>query len=148
MESLAYKGGLEFDEGVAISSLASHLAEGLRRAGAASVRATSTSVTFQGGVFRVSPLHMLFSFARGKLLVDASKHEVRFELSVVQMAVIPTLMLTWILVSAWPVVKRSPELLVFLALGWLWLFLPNVLLGARRFEEFLRQLVDSAPTTL
>jgi hypothetical protein len=70
MRSLAYKGSLEFDDGADTALLVAHLAECLRRAGAASVSVAPASVSFRGGLFRFTPWHMLVAFDRGELIVD------------------------------------------------------------------------------
>lgn len=124
--------------------LAVHPAESLRTAGACAISATSGNVRFCGGIFRVLPWRMLFAFERGQLIVDASAHEVRYRLSLGQMAITILLMMTWIGATAWPAMKYSLSVPLLLAMGWLWLFFSNLWFGVRRFEEFLRRAVDSA----
>ncbi|QOY91509.1 hypothetical protein [Paludibaculum fermentans] len=145
MRFLAYTGTLDFDDGVDPAMLAAHLTECLRAAGACSVRAGPGIVGFSGGFYRVLPWHMLVPFERGEVIVDESTHEVRYRLSVAHVAIAITLMMAWMGVTAWQPMKHSLILLFIVPIGWLWLFVPNVLFGARRFEEFLRRAIDSAP---
>jgi len=145
MRSLAYKGSLEFDDGADTALLVAHLAECLRRAGAASVSAAHASVSFRGGLFRVTPWHMLIAFDRGELIVDESTHEVRYRVSVQHLVIAATVMLTYVGALAWSEMKHSLVVPFFIVFGWLWLVGANLLVAIPRFKDFLRKAVDSAP---
>lgn len=80
--SLTYAGALEFDAGIDSTALIAHLADHLRKLNARDIKASQSSVSFRGGLFRaVSNWNVLIPFGYGELIVDKATHEVRYRLS-------------------------------------------------------------------
>jgi hypothetical protein len=146
MLSLTCTGTFEFDDGVDKAALLAHLAEQLRKLDARSIRISRDAVSFSGGVFRgVNNWNILIPFGHGELIVDNAKPEVSYRLSVRQLVITVTIILAFVFVNLWSVVRTDPAILFLLAFGWLWLIGGNLMVALPRFKRFLRDSIDTVP---
>jgi hypothetical protein len=151
--AFACRGALDFDDGVDTSRLLTHVADRLRAAKAQHVIISNESIAFHGGLFRfVGNWNVLVPFGYGELAVDQHRHEVRYRLSIGQLLAVATIMVLFLGAALLGAAKDGqnatpPALYLFLPFAWLCLVGGNIVLGVRRFERFLRESIDSTPTS-
>jgi hypothetical protein len=144
MLSLTRTGTLWFDAEIDPSALPAHLADALRDADASTVEIQGNSVKFTRRMFRfVSNLNVLVPFESGDLTVDSDVRQVRYRVSIRQLALIGTAMVA--AMTLFISMSRVWQPLLFMPLMWLWLVGGNVALGIFRFESFLGRAIAKAP---
>ena len=147
MLSLECRGTLDFDDGVDKSALLAHLAKHLQEVKAREVTISCDRCTFGGGFFRgVNNWNILIPFGRGELIVNGTKHAVRYRLSVRQLVYTATIMIAFVSMESWSDIRHDPAILFLLAIGWFLLIGGNLMVGLPRFRRFLRDAVDTVPT--
>jgi hypothetical protein len=147
MRWLMIEGTLDFGD-VQIETLLAHLSDRLRDVEARRITISDNSVSFRGGLFRFAGRwNVLVPFGYGELVTDPEKRRVHYRLSIRELVVAVTTMMVLVAIGAWVLIQESPGIVLFFALGWLWLWLVggNLLFGIPRFKRFLREAVDSTP---
>ena len=103
-------------------------------------------MSFRGGFIRgVNNWNILIPFGHGELIVDNTKPEVSYRISVRQLVITVTIILAFVFVNLWSVVRADPAISFLLAFGWLWLIGGNLMVALPRFKRFLRDSIDAVP---
>jgi hypothetical protein len=141
-----YVRAIDFNEEVDSATLASHLANCLRRVQARSVIIEGNCVTFTGGMLRfVSNWNVLAPFGYGDLTIDSSTHQVQYRISLRQLIVFGTAACGFAFMFMLFARAQPWQLLTFLPLGWVWLVGGNLAIGIPRFNKFIRHAITTAP---
>ena len=143
-----YSRTVYFDVNIDLIALPAHLADCLRRLDARAVEVVKNRVSFTGGFFRlVNNWNVLVPFGFGDLTIDSNARHITYRLSFRQLVIYATvgvaIIAGFILYASyaspsWGAVLLIPGM-------WIWLVGGNLFIGIRRFENFLRRAIATAP---
>jgi len=126
-----------------ISAILSKVEQALRAARATNISRIGNRVVFQGGIFRlVMNWNILVPVGRGEIeIVPGKPGTVKYGFSCVQMLILLTLMVGAMSVALISREGLSAHAIIFLVIGWLWLFGMNYVISAVRLPRFVRRAV-------
>jgi hypothetical protein len=148
IRTLTCAGAVSFSPGLESTALVGHLADSLRAADARDVKVGANTVSFTGGVFRLtSKWNVLCPFGYGNLTVEENARQVTYRLSIRQLIVVPTIVIAFL--AIFPLVgsvkSGSWGGLTFIPFTWMWVVGGNLAIGIPRFRSFVEKVVATAP---
>jgi hypothetical protein len=142
-----YCGSVRLNHDTLPSTLPTHLAECLRRAGAWEVNVDENCITFKGSTVGTI-WDVLVPFGCGDLEVDSANREIRYRLRTAHLVVWATV--TTVLAGAFLLaIGFFPRVLLVVILPFVWVWFPasSILVKVPRFDTFLHRSISSAPKT-